>query len=146
MLTGNQVSGPLGADQYKAGNELKVMGQGMGTRTKMPWRKVTVCELWHGACQHGWPVLELAQTGAGQGVYIVFSKCEKILRGKLRFCSFPSLLCRAEHKDIDIRFDCFKRLRSWETQVMHRCLCQSTCPGSRWRNSVLGCVSVEVYN
>lgn len=87
-----------------------------------------------------WPALELAQTGAGQRVYIVFSKCEKILIGKLCFCSFPSLLCRAEHKDIDITFDYFKHLRNWETRVMHRYLCQSICHGSRWRNPVCVCV------
>lgn len=75
--------------------------------------KVTVCDLWASACQHGWPMLELAQTGAGQRVCIVFSKCEKILRGMLILSSFPSFfLYHAEHKDIDIRFDDFKHLGS----------------------------------
>lgn len=72
----------------------------------------------------------------GQRVYIIFSKCEKILMGKLNFCSSPSCLLHAEHKDFDIRFDYFKHLRSWETKVMHSYLGQSTCPESttcKWR-------------
>lgn len=89
-----------------------MMGQGMGARTKMLCRKVTGCQLWHSACQHGWPVLELAQTGAGQRTYIVFSKCEKILRGKLSLCALHDTKDWERNKGIDIRFDYLKHLRS----------------------------------
>lgn len=48
----------------------------------------------------------------GQRVYIIFSKCQKILMGKISVYSSPSFLLHAKHEDIDIRFDYFKNLIS----------------------------------
>lgn len=44
----------------------------------------------------------------GQRVYIIISKFEKMLMGKLNFCFSLRFLLGAEHKDIDIRFEYFK--------------------------------------
>lgn len=38
-------------------------------------------------------VAPLAQAGFGQRVYITFSKCEKVLMGKLSFCSLSHFFC-----------------------------------------------------
>lgn len=45
-----------------------------GNKTKMLQREVTACELWHSACQHGWPALEPAPMRGTAGTGRIWSE------------------------------------------------------------------------